>query len=79
MIEDTLCSFAIELFTQSPHSLIHSMLSKEQITIAYKQIQDEICTALEQVDGSSKFEEERWEREGGGGGRTRIIQNGSIF
>jgi coproporphyrinogen III oxidase len=26
-----------------------------------------------------KFEEEVWEREGGGGGRTRIIQNGNIF
>jgi coproporphyrinogen III oxidase len=55
------------------------MISKEQITADYQQIQDEICAALEQVDGQAKFEEEKWEREGGGGGRTRIIQNGSIF
>jgi coproporphyrinogen III oxidase len=55
------------------------MISKEQITADYKQIQDEICAALEQADGQSKFEEELWEREGGGGGRTRIIQNGNIF
>jgi len=55
------------------------MISKEQIAEDYKQIQDEICAALEETDGKSVFEEELWEREGGGGGRTRIIQNGGIF
>jgi len=55
------------------------MISKEQITADYQQIQDEICAALEMVDGKAKFEEEKWEREGGGGGRTRILQNGNIF
>ena len=55
------------------------MINKEQITAGYQQIQDEICAALELTDGKAKFEEEIWEREGGGGGRTRIIQNGDIF
>jgi coproporphyrinogen III oxidase len=55
------------------------MINKEQISADYQLIQDEICAALEQVDGKAKFEEEKWEREGGGGGRTRIIQNGNIF
>lgn len=55
------------------------MISKEQIAADYKQIQDEICAALEQTDGSARFEEESWEREGGGGGRTRVIQNGNVF
>jgi coproporphyrinogen III oxidase len=55
------------------------MLTKEQIAAGYQQIQDEICTALEQADGKANFEEEKWEREGGGGGRTRIIQNGNIL
>ena len=55
------------------------MISKEQIAADYKQIQDEICAALETTDGKATFEEEIWEREGGGGGRTRIIQNGNIF
>jgi coproporphyrinogen III oxidase len=55
------------------------MISKEEISAAYQLIQDEICTALEQLDGNAKFEEEKWEREGGGGGRTRIIQNGNIL
>ncbi len=55
------------------------MITKEQIAADYQQIQDEICAALELIDGKSIFEEELWEREGGGGGRTRIIQNGNIF
>ncbi len=55
------------------------MISKEQIAEEYKQIQDEICSALEQLDGQSSFVEEIWERDGGGGGRTRVIQNGNIL
>ncbi|MGZ3944838.1 MAG: oxygen-dependent coproporphyrinogen oxidase [Mucilaginibacter sp.] len=55
------------------------MISKEQITADYQLIQDEICAALEACDGSAHFEEERWERDGGGGGRTQVIQNGNIF
>jgi coproporphyrinogen III oxidase len=55
------------------------MMTKEQIANDYQDIQNEICLALEQADGSAKFEEELWERDGGGGGRTRIIQNGNII
>lgn len=55
------------------------MISKEQIAADYQTIQDEICLALEQCDGKGKFEEELWQREGGGGGRTRILQNGNIL
>jgi coproporphyrinogen III oxidase len=55
------------------------MITKEAIALAYKEIQDEICQSLEQLDGIARFEEEIWEREGGGGGRTRIIQNGDIL
>jgi coproporphyrinogen III oxidase len=55
------------------------MISKEEIAHQYQQIQDEICLALEQVDGKAAFEEELWEREGGGGGRTRIIRDGDIL
>src|ERR1700749_27779 len=55
------------------------MITREQIAADYKQIQDEICAALEVIDGKARFEQEEWEREGGGGGRTRVIQNGNIF
>jgi coproporphyrinogen III oxidase len=55
------------------------MITKDQIAIAYQQLQDEICIGLEEADGSGKFLEEVWERKDGGGGRTRIMQNGSII
>ena len=42
-------------------------------------LQDEICLGLENLDGRSKFREDKWVREGGGGGRTRIIENGDLI
>jgi coproporphyrinogen III oxidase len=37
------------------------------------QLQDTICNGLESADGSARFEEDYWERETGGSGRTRVI------
>lgn len=54
-------------------------MNKEQIAAGYKAIQHEITTAIEALDGKASFVEELWEREGGGGGRTRVIQNGDIL
>ncbi|NNG14032.1 MAG: oxygen-dependent coproporphyrinogen oxidase, partial [Gammaproteobacteria bacterium] len=43
-------------------------------------LQDRICAGLEAEDGQSKFEEDNWQREGGGGGgRTRVMANGAVF
>ena len=42
-------------------------------------LQDRICQALEAADGGAKFVEDSWEREEGGGGRSRVITNGAIF
>ena len=54
-------------------------MTREQIANTYKEIQQEITDALEQLDGGARFVEEIWERDGGGGGRTRVIQQGTIF
>ncbi|GGH05195.1 oxygen-dependent coproporphyrinogen oxidase [Pedobacter zeae] len=56
-----------------------AIMFKEEVAERYKQIQDEICRGLEIADDKGKFEEELWERNGGGGGRTRIMQNGAII
>ena len=42
-------------------------------------LQDEICDALETIDGKAKFQEDAWQRTGGGGGKTRIIKDGNVF
>lgn len=43
------------------------------------QLQNNICAALEEVDGKSTFVEDAWVREEGGGGKTRVIQDGNVF
>lgn len=50
-----------------------------EIVAGYQALQDEICTALEQYDGQARFEEDLWDRPGGGGGRSRLIRNGHVF
>jgi coproporphyrinogen III oxidase len=42
-------------------------------------LQDQICAGLEAADGTTKFREDLWERPEGGGGRTRVIENGAVF
>ncbi|MGA9638862.1 oxygen-dependent coproporphyrinogen oxidase [Flavobacterium sp.] len=42
-------------------------------------LQDQICQGLEAVDGQAKFKEDLWDRPEGGGGRTRVIENGAVF
>ncbi len=55
------------------------MIDKQGIAEAHQRIQDEICGGLEALDGGARFVEERWQREGGGGGRTRILQAGNAI
>jgi len=52
----------------------------ESIVDFFKGLQDNICRGLEALDGSSqKFEEDLWQREAGGGGRTRIYRKGAVL
>lgn len=44
-----------------------------------KDLQDEICQAMSEIDGN-QFRKDDWQRENGGGsGRTRVIQDGNVF
>ena len=52
---------------------------KEQFFAFIENLQDSITSKLEAVDGKATFQEDNWEREEGGGGRTRVIENGAIF
>lgn len=42
------------------------------------ELQDSICASLEQADGS-QFVQDEWQREAGGGGRTRVMAGGNII
>ena len=52
---------------------------KDQFFKFIQDLQDTIVKRLEAVDGVAKFKEDLWEREEGGGGRTRVIENGNVF
>ena len=54
-------------------------MNKDFISSEFQLLQDRICKEIETIDGLQLFIEDKWTREEGGGGRTRIIQNGSII
>jgi len=53
--------------------------SRTRVSQFMKQIQDEICAGLTELDGVETFREDSWEREEGGGGRSRVIREGGVF
>jgi coproporphyrinogen III oxidase len=44
----------------------------------FRDLQDRICAGVSEVDGQS-FREDAWDRPGGGGGRTRVLEGGGVF
>jgi coproporphyrinogen III oxidase len=42
-------------------------------------LQDRICGALEQLDGQNSFRQDNWQREEGGGGQSRVLEEGAVF
>ncbi|MCK5887556.1 oxygen-dependent coproporphyrinogen oxidase [Alcanivorax jadensis] len=42
-------------------------------------LQDRICEELAEEDGSATFREDSWDREQGGGGRSRVLENGAVI
>ena len=52
---------------------------KEKFYKYIQELQDIITSKLEEVDGKAKFVEDLWKRPEGGGGRTRVIENGNVF
>jgi coproporphyrinogen III oxidase len=55
------------------------MALKEQFISHIHDLQDKICSGLERLDAKAVFIEDKWERAEGGGGRTRVISDGSVF
>jgi len=51
----------------------------DAVLVYLRGLQDRICTALEQEDGSARFRIDRWDRPEGGGGESRVLRGGKIF
>ncbi|MEZ4857256.1 MAG: oxygen-dependent coproporphyrinogen oxidase [Flavobacteriaceae bacterium] len=52
---------------------------KAQFVSYIQNLQNTITSALEEIDGKATFKEDYWSRAEGGGGRTRVIENGNVF
>ncbi len=55
------------------------MITKDSIASSFRLLQDNICSAIEAEDGTGKFHTEEWQRDGGGGGITRVMQHGNVL
>jgi len=51
----------------------------ERVKTYLLRLQDSICSSLESLDGSGRFKEDPWRRKHGGGGRTRVLEQGDVF
>ena len=49
------------------------------VTQYLKQLQDLCCEKFETLDSGASFFEDRWQYKSGGGGITRVIENGDLF
>ena len=50
-----------------------------QIREYLKSLQDTICASLSRIDGTATFLNDDWQRDEGGGGRTRVLSEGGVF
>ncbi|HEY9198141.1 MAG TPA: oxygen-dependent coproporphyrinogen oxidase [Gammaproteobacteria bacterium] len=55
-----------------------SELSTHSVEDYLLALQDRICAALSGIDGTA-FREDSWQRPGGGGGRSRVLESGAVF
>lgn len=53
-------------------------MPRTTISRYFENLQDDICRRLEAADGQGRFQEDRWERPEGGGGRSRVIEGAHI-
>ena len=54
------------------------MVTSSEIVEWFKGLQDDICQSLETLDDKAVFHEDKWDRQEGGGGRSRVLQGQHI-
>lgn len=52
---------------------------KERFHSFITALQDDICSSLEKFEDQTKFQTDQWERPGGGGGVSRVMEEGNVF
>ena len=55
------------------------VVNADQVRKFLLELQNNICSRLQAVDGKSQFREDAWQRERGGSGISRVISEGAVF
>ncbi len=55
------------------HAALHAAAAE-----FFRGLQDRLTAAVEELD-STRFREDAWDRPGGGGGRSRVLEGGAVF
>jgi coproporphyrinogen III oxidase len=63
--------------TPAPPALLDRLY--EEMASAVRGLQAESCAALEALDGSARFRVDAWDRPGGGGGRSAVLEDGATL
>lgn len=51
----------------------------QRVQLYCEKLQGRICNALEEIDGEKKFCRDEWSRPEGGGGLSRVMEDGRVF
>ncbi|CAM9460630.1 unnamed protein product, partial [Phaeothamnion confervicola] len=66
-----------------PASLVRELDGNESMRSRFEELcrkaQLSICSAIEELDGEGKFQEDAWIRPNGGGGISRVLAGGKVF
>ena len=63
---------------QTPNAELNAPMA-DRMQQLVERVQAEICDGLEALDGEATFRSDRWTREGGGGGLSRVLEGGDVF
>jgi coproporphyrinogen III oxidase len=53
--------------------------NRQAVAEFLRQLQQHICTSLEETDGKKTFSRDTWKRADGGGGESRVLTGGAVF
>lgn len=70
--------------TERPHTFLRELESeggdvRGRFEKMIREAQDNVCKAIEAVDKGGRFKEDVWSRPGGGGGISRVLQDGAVW
>ena len=57
-------------------------MSEQQVAAVeayFLALQERVCVALEEEDGGASFVADKWQRDEGGGGCSRLLRDGLVF